>query len=84
MNTGTSLNSLLGRILQAGFKLAIRNNRNDCCTLLPRVEILSVKEGWPCPGKLVGWISSLQAQENHTVNILCEQTPAYLTPHSAL
>lgn len=84
MNTGTSLNSLLGRILQAGFKLAIRKNRHDCCTLLPRVEILSVKEGWPCPGKLVGWISSLQAQENHTVNILCEQMPAYLTPYSAL
>ena len=61
MNTGTNLNSFWGRILQVGFKLTIRKNRNDCCILLSRVESLGMKEGWPCPGKQVSWLSSLQA-----------------------
>lgn len=38
-------NSLLGRILQAVFKWTIRENRNGCCTLLPRAEIL--RHGFP-------------------------------------
>ena len=72
MNTGTNLNSCWGTILQVGFKLTIRKNRNDCCILLSRVESLGMKvlsrieslgmkEGWPCPGKHVSWLSSLQA-----------------------
>lgn len=40
MNNGTKLNSLLGRIIHAGFKLTFRENRNDCCTRLLRVETL--------------------------------------------
>lgn len=50
-----------GRILQVGFKLTIRKNREDCCILLSRAESLGMKEGWPCPGKHVSWLSSLQA-----------------------
>ena len=42
MNTGTSLNSLLGRILQAMFQLIVKRDRNACHTSLPIVEILRV------------------------------------------
>lgn len=58
MNTGPNLNSLLGRILQAVLNLTMRKTRSDCCTLLPRAEISSVKEGWSCPGELVGQAGS--------------------------
>ena len=61
MSTGTNLSSFWGRILQVGFQLTIRKTRNECCILLSRVESLGMKEGWPCPGKHVSQLSSLQA-----------------------